>query len=127
MALLQVITQPITTLRDDSGSGNDGTLSGFALSGTESNWVTGGAFADMTSPTPVISTANSGTDSPITINVDFGEVVSGFVVGDIVVSNANTANFINVDGQVYTLDLYTVSDGAVTADHSGKCRTGWKC
>lgn len=31
----------LTTLDDNSGNGNDGTLTGFSLSGSTSNWVTG--------------------------------------------------------------------------------------
>jgi hypothetical protein len=34
----------ITTLTDDSGGGNNGTLNGFALVGSTSNWVTGVAL-----------------------------------------------------------------------------------
>ncbi|MBA4240879.1 MAG: hypothetical protein C0448_09130, partial [Sphingobacteriaceae bacterium] len=55
----------LTTLTDDSGNSNTGTLTNFALTGTTSNWVAPGAFGDGTyvtafvSPTVSISGASS--------------------------------------------------------------------
>ncbi len=54
----------VTSLVDDSGNSNTGTLSNFALTGSTSNWIAPGAFGDGTyvtafvSPTVSISGAN---------------------------------------------------------------------
>ncbi len=39
--LINVSNAAVTTLADSSGNGNNGTLTGFALTGTTSNWVNG--------------------------------------------------------------------------------------
>ena len=46
----------VTTLYDLSGNGNDGTLSGFALTGTTSNWVDGASLvAPLGAPTSSVN------------------------------------------------------------------------
>ncbi|MEQ8548060.1 MAG: LamG-like jellyroll fold domain-containing protein [Cyclobacteriaceae bacterium] len=110
-----------TALSDLTTNNNDGTLNGFALSGTTSNWVTtgptlGAAQADVTPPTPTITTTSATTDSPITIDIDFGENVINFDASDLSVTNAIIGNFVNVDGQNYTADIYPIANGAVTVD-----------
>lgn len=53
----------ITSATDDSGNGNNGTLSNFSLSGTTSNWVTGAALtsAGGTNTFATISASNCGS------------------------------------------------------------------
>lgn len=57
----------LTTLNDNSGNGNNGTLSGFSLSGTSSNWITGamltvapltGGIDTVSSCVPYVSLGN---------------------------------------------------------------------
>lgn len=81
---------------------------------------------DGTNPVPAItSTSTSPTaDNPIPITIDFGEVVTGFEVGDINASGASIGNFVSVDGQAYTADV--IPDSAVesiTIDIAGGVAT----
>ncbi|MDW3196605.1 MAG: Ig-like domain-containing protein [Cytophagales bacterium] len=58
-------------------------------------------------PTPVItSVSGSPTNvNPFSIQVDFGEVVTGFTAIDVAPTNGALSNFVNVDGQTYTFDI----------------------
>ncbi|MEP4595229.1 MAG: LamG-like jellyroll fold domain-containing protein, partial [Cyclobacteriaceae bacterium] len=83
----------------------------------QSNVANAGA-QDTTPPSPTIATSSATTDSPIAIDIDFGEVVVNFEEADLTVVNAIIHNFTNVDGQNYTADLYANAAGTVTADIS---------
>jgi len=51
----------------------------------------------------------------IPVTIIFSEPVSGFVIGDVVVSNATKANF-SGSGKIYTLDVNPTEAGEVTID-----------
>jgi len=72
---------------------------------------------DNVEPTPVISTGESSPTnaSPISYSVDFGEDVSGFVLGDIVVGNGTAGSF-SGGPQVYTFDVTPAGMGTVKID-----------
>jgi parallel beta-helix repeat protein len=71
---------------------------------------------DATGPTPVItSSAGSLTnDSPIPFSLNFGEVVTGFELGDITVGNG-TASDLVFTGTNYTFNITPTGEGTVTA------------
>ncbi|MEZ4705112.1 MAG: Ig-like domain-containing protein [Bdellovibrionota bacterium] len=75
---------------------------------------------DGTSPTVVISSSESSptNTSPIPVTITFSESVTGFVVGDVVVSNGTKSNFAG-SGTTYTLDVTPTSDGVVTVNVAG--------
>ncbi|MCW9010925.1 Ig-like domain-containing protein, partial [Marinobacter sp.] len=69
---------------------------------------------DGTAPTPVISTdANALTNGPINLTINFGEVVSGFVSGDLSVTNGNVTTFTDQGGGVFDLTVEAAADGNV--------------
>ena len=88
-------------------AGNDNTAAGQFL-----------ITSDQTSPAPAITaTQTSPTNAdPINFSVDFGEAVSGFVLGDVTVVNGSAGNFATSDNQTFTFDVSPASDGAVTVD-----------
>ena len=73
---------------------------------------------DSTSPTVTLtSTASSPTKtSPIPMTATFSEAVTGFVIGDITVGNGTASNFVAVSATVYTFDVTSSGQGAVTVD-----------
>jgi hypothetical protein len=73
---------------------------------------------DGTAPTPAItSTATNPTSvSPIPISVNFGEVVSGFTVEDLVVAGGTVGNFQDAGGGLFTFDITPTGDGIITVD-----------
>ncbi len=74
--------------------------------------------ADSAPPTPVISSTESSPTnaSPINVSIDFGEVVSGFVTGDLVVGNGAASSFATSDNRTYTFNVTPTADGVVTVD-----------
>ncbi len=97
---------------------------GVAQDASSNNNTASTPFAityDVSFPQPVISSGSSDPtgDNPISISIDFGEVVTGFVSGDITPGNGAISNFVDVDGQVYTADFTPTSDGTITVDVSG--------
>jgi hypothetical protein len=74
---------------------------------------------DGTGPGVSISSTDSGTtsNSPFTINVAFDEVVTGFTIGDVIVSGGSAGNLqsVTVDRE-WTVDITPSSDGIVTVD-----------
>ena len=73
-------------------------------------------IAGTTAPVPVISAVQSSptTANPINLSVDFGEWVSSFEVGKIVVSNGTASNLATADNQTYTFDVTPTLNGQVT-------------
>ena len=73
---------------------------------------------DAIAPTPVITSAEviSTNVNPIPISIDFGEVVTGFAVTDLTVGNGTAQNFVDVDGQTYTVDVVPTADGTISID-----------
>jgi hypothetical protein len=76
---------------------------------------------DTTDPTVAISSAEGDptSNTPFTVTIQFNEVVTGFVVGEITVGNGSAGNFVAVDGDTYTSDITPSGQGAVTVDVSG--------
>ncbi|RED94607.1 beta strand repeat-containing protein, partial [Marinoscillum furvescens] len=69
-------------------------------------------------PTPVITGAPAyvTSNTPYDITVDFGEVVSGFVLSDLLVSNGTGSNLVdNTDG-TYTITITPDGSGDITYD-----------
>ena len=73
---------------------------------------------DNIAPVPVISvlqTSPTNADS-IVFLVDFGELVNGFVLGDIVAVNGTANNFLDAGGGMFTFSVTPVADGNVCVD-----------
>lgn len=73
---------------------------------------------DRTEPTLVISSSQASptNNSPFPVSFEFDEDVTGFVIGDISVSNGSVGNFVAVDGNSYTAEITPTAHGAVTVD-----------
>ena len=69
---------------------------------------------DSVAPGVALSnTAGSPTDAvPVPFTVTFTEPITGFTVGDLVVTNGNAANFAGA-GANYTFDVFATKDGTV--------------
>ncbi|RKQ94128.1 uncharacterized protein DUF1573 [Maricaulis maris] len=88
--------------------------------GNAATAVTNTSTLDLTGPTPVISTGSADPVSgAFTVSVDFGETVTGFVVGDISVGNGALSAFSDNGGGDYSATLTPVADGSVTVDVAG--------
>ncbi|MVF12283.1 hypothetical protein FT643_09005 [Ketobacter sp. MCCC 1A13808] len=74
---------------------------------------------DATAPTVTISGASGSINAPFTATFAFSESVSGFIVGDIVASNATVGAFNATNASTYTALITPTSDGAVTVDVAG--------
>lgn len=99
----------ITSILDDSGKGNHGTLYNFSKNGTSSNWVDGFGIQDCST----INTINSFESNRITIypnptkgffSLDLSEIKSAFTIkvynntGKVISSNNfNKGNIINME------------------------------
>jgi hypothetical protein len=70
---------------------------------------------DNTRPTVVVSSAVSGTTaaSPIPVTFTFSKNVTGFIVGDITVTNGTAGSFVAVSGSVYTAAITPAGIGIV--------------
>jgi surface protein len=114
------------TINLDIASGNDiEDLASNALGnspgiGSEEDYT-----IDNTGPTTVITSAESGTTmiSPFQVTITFSEAVSGFVVGDISVSNGAAGNLQTSDNTIFTVDITPSMDGLVTVDVAGAVAT----
>ena len=73
---------------------------------------------DATLPTVDIQGEPASVNNTAAFNVtfEFSETVTGFVVGDITLSNATVSNFTAVDGNTYTADITPDSGGDITID-----------
>ena len=73
---------------------------------------------DAIAPAPVLSAVpgtHGGSSGPVTVTVDFGEAVTGFVVGDVTVSGGTTSNFSGAAGASrYTLTVTPDGNAALT-------------
>lgn len=96
----------------------DVAVKGSDRAGNEGISATVSFTIDNTPPTPVITAVTAVTPTnhyPIEMQVDFGEVVTGFTMSDLTIANGYAGNFVDVDGQVYTFDLYAnVEESEVT-------------
>jgi len=73
---------------------------------------------DITSPTVSISSAESvlTNESSFSVMTTFSEIVSGFGVSDLSLTNAFAANLLTADSTVYTFDITPLTDGELTID-----------
>ncbi len=80
--------------------------------------------SDRTAPTPTISsTASNPTNlAAIPISVTFSEPVSGFVAGDVTVTNGTLQNFAG-SGANYTFEVVPTANGTVTINISAAVAT----
>ncbi|QSX36018.1 putative Ig domain-containing protein [Shewanella sedimentimangrovi] len=88
---------------DTAGNGND----------AATNLVIG---YDDVSPTVTLGGASGTVATAFTATIDFSEDVSGFVVGDIQVSNANLSSFTSISASQYTVLVTPVTQAEVTLD-----------
>jgi hypothetical protein len=80
-----------------------------------------GGSGDVTAPIPVISISEGTGPTNVTLihaSVNFGELVTGFAVGDIVVSSGTKQSFVNVDDTNYTFEISNPDHGTLTIDIS---------
>ncbi|GAA4363055.1 hypothetical protein GCM10023185_31480 [Hymenobacter saemangeumensis] len=72
---------------------------------------------DTTAPTVAVSStaSNPTNSSPIPVTVTFSEAVSGFVAGDVTVSNGTVSGF-SGSGSVYTFNVTPTAGGTVTVN-----------
>ena len=101
------------------GGLNDGTLTLSVVltdtAGNASAAVTDTATLDGTVPTVAISSgATNPTNAAFQATVSFSEVVSGFVLGDIVAGNASLSNLIDNNDGDFIVTVTPTTDGAVT-------------
>ena len=74
---------------------------------------------DGTSPDVNLTStvSNPTNNSPFTVKIQFTEKVSGFVVGDISVTNGSAGNLVVIEtDSVWTVDITPAGDGTVTVD-----------
>ena len=66
--------------------------------------------------TPVIASSLTAVSdaTPILINIDFNQVVSGVTLADFQVTNGGIATLVNIDDQHYTILLTPLSEGVVS-------------
>lgn len=71
---------------------------------------------DTVRPTTALTTTASDPTNldVIPFTVVFGKDVTGFEIGDIVVTNGTVSNFVMVDARTYTFDVTPAGDGLVT-------------
>ncbi|NKI27094.1 hypothetical protein HCG49_11015 [Arenibacter sp. 6A1] len=56
------------------------------------------------------------TTNPYSITIEFSEGVLGFELGDVIIGNGTSSNFMVVDGNTYTLDISPTGAGDITVD-----------
>lgn len=73
--------------------------------------------SDTVAPVPVMSSVSTSptNTTPITLNINFAENVSGFTTGDVVVSGATKGTF-SGSGSTFSLILTPMGEGTVTAN-----------
>lgn len=71
---------------------------------------------DGTVPVPTITSGEAGSavNGPVDMTLDFGEVVSGFVVGDLLVTNASLGGFADLGNGLFEVAVTGSGDGEVT-------------
>ena len=71
---------------------------------------------DSAAPVPTLTSSAAGDtiNAPVDVTVDFGETVSNFVVGDLVVTNGTLSGFADLGGGAFELTLTPSGAGEVT-------------
>ncbi len=98
-------------VRDDGGSANGG----LDLSTLKQFDIEVAPLPDTVAPTPVLSSLSPAITnvSPIDLTVDFGEAVTGFVLNDLVLTNATASNLVDLGAGKFTVSIAATSDGDV--------------
>lgn len=137
-----VFSEPVTGFAASDISISGGSISAFAGSGASYGWkvtptanvtlsIAAGRCAALTGGLPnLASSALSRTfdavkptvslsapaqvRGPVTVTATFSEPVSGFDVGDVVVTNGGISGFAGADGRIYTWTLTPAASGVVT-------------
>ena len=77
--------------------------------------ATTGVFVNTTHATAIVSTTAAAIiNAPYTAKITFSEAVTGFVQGDITVTNATLSNLLTSDNITYTVLVTPLADGNVT-------------
>ncbi len=99
-------------VRDNGGTLNGGIDTSIAKSFT----INVSALVDTTPPTPILNSTSVTiiNVSLIDLMVDFGEVVTGFALTDLVLTNATAANLTDLGSGKFTMAISPVADGVVT-------------
>ncbi|MVF13200.1 hypothetical protein FT643_13750 [Ketobacter sp. MCCC 1A13808] len=73
---------------------------------------------DVVPPTVAIQSAPAivNSEDPFDVTVQFSEVVTDFVAGDVTVANGTVTNFTAVDGDTYTVEVTPSGTGDLTID-----------
>ncbi len=102
----------VSTLTDNTGNGNNGTLTNFALSGTTSNWVAGtvsGTCAAFTSP-------NAAITGTTTVCLGTTTTLANAIAGGAWTSSSTSVATINASGVITP-----VSAGTTTITYTNLC------
>jgi hypothetical protein len=112
IAVGAAITANGGTLKD--ATGNDAVLTLTSVGSTT------GVLVDAVAPTIIQTTtaSNSTNTSPIPVTITFSEAVTGFVAGDITVTNGTASNFAG-SGMAYTVNITPAGQGTVTVNVAG--------
>ena len=108
------------TFTATDGTNTVGSVSVGASSYTDSRGNAGSSGSDNVTidtlnPTVVITPDETTTsDSPIVFTFQFSEMVSGFVSGDVSITNGSAGTFTPVDGDTFTLEVTPAAPGTVT-------------
>ena len=86
------------------------------LAGNTNDAATQLAVTVAQQPTVVVSTSESdpNNEDPMEFDVVFSEAVSGFVAGDLTVTNGSASNLQTADNISFTVDIAPTADGAVS-------------
>jgi len=99
-------------VRDNGGSSNGG----VDLSTLKTFDIEVAPLPDTVAPTPAISSLSPTITnvSPVDLMVDFSEVVTGFALNDLVLTNATATNLTDLGAGRFTITIVPVADGTVT-------------
>ena len=100
---------------DANGSISVGAASYTDIAGNDGGTGTDTATIDTLNPTVVISPDGTTTTAlSIVFTFQFSEAVSGFVAGDVNLTNGSAGTFTPVNADTFTLEVIPASPGAVT-------------
>ncbi len=99
-------------VRDDGGSNNGG----VDLSTLKQFDIEVAPLPDTVASTPTLTSSSPTITnvSPIDLAVDFGEVVTGFALNDLMLTNATAANLTDLGAGKFTVAISPTVDGVVT-------------
>ncbi|MBI1311547.1 hypothetical protein GC176_09595, partial [bacterium] len=114
-------TATFTASDDTEATGSVSVGTGYTdTAGNTGSGGSGNVSIDTLAPTVVITPDGTTTsDSPIVFTFQFSEAVSGFVVGDVSITNGTAGTFTPVDGDTLTLAVTPAAAGDVSVSVSG--------